>query len=523
MGYLLQQSSTAQPLLFMLISSSDHITGLTGKAATVTVTISKSGGSFTSPAGAIAEIANGWYSVAGNATDTATLGPLALHAAVTGSDPWDDLFNVVAYNPQDSVRLGLTAMPNAAAAASGGLLISGSNAGTTTLGALTVTGAMTCTGGIAGNITGNLSGTVGSVSTVTNIATTVWQDTTAGDFTTSGSIGQILKTGIPNVVPGAANGLMISGTNAGTTTLGALTVTGTVTCTGGIVGSITGNLSGSVGSVISVSDKTGYSLSTTPPTAAQVATAVWQDTTSSDFTTVGSIGKQIKTDGVALPVGTGAGQINLSSGNVTLVATPPTAAAIATTVWQDATAGDFTTSGSIGQILKTGIPNIAPGAVNGLFIAGTNAATTITTGLTTTFLGSITGNISGSVVSVSSPVTVTGTPTVNVTQVAGSSSAATGLAALSSAQLLGVVSSDGTATTTSFTANTTGTPGLSMTADFYATPSSVVYFYSGTDLPKAAKIVGYSVASPVGTFTITPPLPSAPSVADKFAITGLII
>lgn len=59
------------------------------------------------------------------------------------------------------------AVPAAAAGASGGLLISGSNSGTTTLGALTVTGATTMTGGltaaITGDITGNLSGSVGSV------------------------------------------------------------------------------------------------------------------------------------------------------------------------------------------------------------------------------------------------------------------------------------------------------------------------------------------------------------------------
>ena len=43
---------------------------------------------------------------------------------------------LTAWDNQDSVRGGLTALPNAAAAASGGLLISGSNAGTTTLAAL---------------------------------------------------------------------------------------------------------------------------------------------------------------------------------------------------------------------------------------------------------------------------------------------------------------------------------------------------------------------------------------------------
>lgn len=39
------------------------------------------------------------------------------------------------------------------------------------------------------------------------------------------------------------------------------------------------------------------------------------------------------------------------------------------------------------------IPTAAPGAAGGLFIAGTNAATTITTGLTTTFTGNLTGSV----------------------------------------------------------------------------------------------------------------------------------
>ncbi len=68
-----------------------------------------------------------------------------------------------------------------------------------------------------------------------------------------------------------------------------------------------------------------------------------------------------------------------------------TAAQIATGIWQDATAGDFTTAGSIGRSLFTS--GVLPGAAGGLFIAGTNAATTITTALTTTFTGNLTGSV----------------------------------------------------------------------------------------------------------------------------------
>lgn len=105
---LLKQSSTAQPLLFQLIDTSDHIAGKTG--ASPTVTLSKSGAAFASPVGAVTEIANGWYEVAGNATDTATLGPLVLHATASGADPVDVVFNVVAFDPQSATNLGLSTL-----------------------------------------------------------------------------------------------------------------------------------------------------------------------------------------------------------------------------------------------------------------------------------------------------------------------------------------------------------------------------------------------------------------------------
>jgi hypothetical protein len=94
---------------------------------------------------------------------------------------------------------------------------------------------------------------------------------------------------------------------------------------------------------------------------------------------------------VLLSSGTGTGQISLSSGLVTLagvthtgaviptvttVTNQLTAAQIATGVWQDTTAGDFTTAGSIGKSLFTS--GAVPGAAGGHFIAGTNASLTVT-------------------------------------------------------------------------------------------------------------------------------------------------
>src|SRR5262245_41574228 len=126
-SYQVQQSTIAYPLVFLMVQSSDHVTPLTG--ASPTVAISKAGGAFATPAGAVAEIANGWYKVAGNATDTSTLGPLLLHATAPGGDPSDMLYEIVAHNVQDATRLGLSALPNAAPAASGGLPTVGSGAG----------------------------------------------------------------------------------------------------------------------------------------------------------------------------------------------------------------------------------------------------------------------------------------------------------------------------------------------------------------------------------------------------------
>lgn len=209
MGYPIQLSSTGQNLLFMMVSASDHITGATGKSPTVL--LSKNGATFASPAGAVTEVANGWYQVAGNATDSGTLGPLALHATASGCDPSDDVFMVVAYNPLDAVHLGLTALPNAAAAASGGLPTVGTSSGQISLSS------------------GNVS-LAATPPTSAAIATAVWQDATAGDFTTSGSVGKLLFT----------DGVKVSaGTGAGQISLSSGTVT-----------------------VGTNSDKTGYKLAT---------------------------------------------------------------------------------------------------------------------------------------------------------------------------------------------------------------------------------------------------------------------
>lgn len=116
--YAIKQSSTAYPLVFLMVDSSDHRSGKTGLSPTVK--IGKAGATGVSPAGAISEIdatnLPGWYAVAGNATDSNTLGSLILHASAAGADPADYVYEVVAVDPQ-AVGYGLTLGTNAIPAA----------------------------------------------------------------------------------------------------------------------------------------------------------------------------------------------------------------------------------------------------------------------------------------------------------------------------------------------------------------------------------------------------------------------
>src|ERR1043166_70905 len=99
------QQSVAYTRSFLMVDSSDHVSAKTG--LTVTANISKAGAAFGAAGGAVAEIANGWYKVSLNTTDTNTLGDLAYHCTATGADNTDFVDQVVAFNPGDSVRLGL--------------------------------------------------------------------------------------------------------------------------------------------------------------------------------------------------------------------------------------------------------------------------------------------------------------------------------------------------------------------------------------------------------------------------------
>lgn len=110
------QSSTGR-VLFKAYLSSDHLSPATGK--TIAVVLSKNGGAFGNPnAGAsnATEIANGWYYFTPAAQDRDTVGPVVWRGTEGTIDPTETEELVV-----DSVRLGITALPNAVPGANGGL------------------------------------------------------------------------------------------------------------------------------------------------------------------------------------------------------------------------------------------------------------------------------------------------------------------------------------------------------------------------------------------------------------------
>lgn len=204
------KGSSATPLVFLLVQSADHITGLTG--ASPTVKLGKNGGTGAAPSGAVTEIDStnlpGWYKVAGNATDTNTAGPLVLHATAASADPCD----IMAANVIDST-----------------VAVYGTNE--VTIAGQTITAAAGVT--FPSSIASPTNITAGTITTATNLTNAP----TAGDFTAT------MKTSIGTAVAASA----------------VASVTGNVG--GNVVGSV-GSVTGGV-TVTTNNDKTGYVLSAT--------------------------------------------------------------------------------------------------------------------------------------------------------------------------------------------------------------------------------------------------------------------
>lgn len=267
----------------------------------------------------------GWYKFALSQADT-NGNDASYNFTATGAIPQTINDTTTACDPTTATNFGITGIPAVATGNAGALLVDGTGTAAISNSAGKVLLQATQTGV-----------TIPTVTTVTNqltaaaIATGIWQDTTAGDFTTASSIGKSLYTS--GNAPGAASGIALVGSNMGTVT----SVSGSVGSVTGNVGgnvvgsvaSVTGNVGGNVvGSVASVTaavtvgtnnDKTGYTLSTAGQNA--VTGAVW-DVTLSGHLTAGSTGAALNAAGsagdpwqTALPGAYSAGQAGYIVGN----------------------------------------------------------------------------------------------------------------------------------------------------------------------------------------------------------------
>lgn len=214
----------------------------------------------------------------------ANMAPVVLEIELTA---WDNM---------DATRGGLSALPNANAAANGGLPTvdannavkvqsgTGSNQISLSSGLVTLAG-VTHTGATIPTVT--TTGTATNVTTVNGLASGVITATSiAADAITAAKIAD----GAIDAATFAAGAITASAIAADAITDAKVASDVTIASVTGAVGSVTGNVggnvAGSVGSVTTVSDKTGYSLSSGG------IQAIW-DALTSALTTAGSVGKLI--------------------------------------------------------------------------------------------------------------------------------------------------------------------------------------------------------------------------------------
>jgi 6,7-dimethyl-8-ribityllumazine synthase len=229
---------------------------------------------------------------------------------------------------------------------------------------------------------------------------------------------------IPDVTAGSAGGVFIAGSNAATTVNLTGNLSGSVGSVTGAVGSVTGGVT-----VTTNNDKTGYTASTvSDKTGYSLAAGQKVDVDTIKTNPVVNAGT------VTFPTNsTLASTSNITGGTITTttnLTNAPTAGDLTSTmktsvenaVW-NAPIASHLTAGSTGQALAASgsagdpwstpipgayasgtaghrlgnVPDVAAGSAGGVFIAGSNAATTV----------NLTGNLSGSVGSVTGGVTVT--------------------------------------------------------------------------------------------------------------------
>lgn len=244
---LLYKSTASQIVMLKVFLSSDHVSAATGK--TVAITISKNGGAFGNPnAGATnaTEVSSGWYKVTLDATDTATEGDLVVRGTAASCDDSERVFRV--HLP---ANFGVASIDSngrvdvikvAGTTQTAGDIIGDTNDIQTRLPAALVSGRMdSSVGAMAANV---ITAAAAAADFGAEMATALWTDTVAGDFTVAASVGKSVMNGVA-----LGTGLTIASVSGavGSVTGAVGSVTGAV---GSVTGNVGGNVTGSVGSVV---------------------------------------------------------------------------------------------------------------------------------------------------------------------------------------------------------------------------------------------------------------------------------
>lgn len=201
--------------------------------------ISKAGGAEANHAGSLVELAGGDYYYEFTQGEVNTLGYITGRIVKSGVRTFRVHAQVVAFDPYDGVRLGITALPNAAAGASGGLHVLGANAGNVSYsGTWTQTGHMLYSDGI--RIQCSTSGRTAFHATGNGTGHGIFGEATSGvgiAASSSGNVGFVATstdlgdTDIANLT--IAGTLDVGTTDLGNVTTNNVTVSGVITATGG--------------------------------------------------------------------------------------------------------------------------------------------------------------------------------------------------------------------------------------------------------------------------------------------------
>lgn len=160
--YLNEATAAERRFPVFLVDATDGLTPETGESGGQPQ-ISKNGGSFSNTTNTLTAVGNGAYYVELTSGEVDTLGYIHVRFKSANTAEFSAPARVVAYDPFDAVRQGLTSLPNADAEAAGGMYTRGTGAGQINQ---TVNGTIniqTVLGSVVGNVSGSVGSVVGSV------------------------------------------------------------------------------------------------------------------------------------------------------------------------------------------------------------------------------------------------------------------------------------------------------------------------------------------------------------------------